>query len=156
VILLHQGLRPEPRLNVVVNLLARVHGVTLICLPMQGRWFAQLTQLTNPNAAIFNLSDMPVEAVAEGIAKAGNERRRGLSQIDLYAPPGILRTRETVSGSATFARRLGAAHLVLDYPQADRIRIRPQTGEATPCCPIDDWVFWPVIVTPGGARPSSK
>lgn len=151
IILLHQGRRPEPRLNVVVNLLAKVHGITLVCLPMQGRWFAQLTQLTNPNAAIFSLSDMPVEAVD----CAAGERRRGLSQVDLYAPPGILRTRDTVSGSTSFARRLGAAHLVLDYPQADRIRIRPRSDETTPCCPIEDWVFWPVLVAPDGIASSS-
>lgn len=149
IVLLHQGQRPEPRLAVVRNLLRQVHGVALLCLPLQGRWFHELTRLTTPTCAIYYLADMPRDVV--GLAQ--NASPRGRSRIDLYAPPGIYRPVDTVSGSHSFARRLGATHLVLDYPLADRLRLRPFDEASSPACPIEDWVFWPVLAG-GDARPA--
>jgi hypothetical protein len=144
VVLLHQGARPEPRLEVVANLLARVHGVGLARLPLRGRWFHELARTATPQTAIFYLADMPADGA--GVA-AG---RRGRARLDLHAGPGLGRRVDAVSGSAAFARRLGASHVVLDYPAADRIRLRPFDPDRPPACPLVDWVFWPVLV-PGAA-----
>ena len=153
IVLLHQGIRPEPRLDVVGNLLAKLHGMALFRLPLRGRWFHDLTRLTTPSAAIFSLADMPREAIEPpagktlagrtlaGKAASGSRKAR----IALHAEPGIRREVETVSGSAAFARRLGASHVVLDYPAADRIRIAPFDPARAPACPLQDWVFWPVL-----------
>lgn len=141
VVLLHQGRRPEPRLGLVGNLLRQVHGVALTCLPLRGRWFAELTRAATPTTAVFYLTDMPPDA----LDRAETGARRGLSRVELYAAPDLRRAAATVSGSDAFARRLGASHVVLDYPRADRIRLRPFAGDVPPRCPLEDWVFWPVL-----------
>lgn len=142
VVLLHQGLRPEPRLGLAANVLARMHGVALHLLPLRGHWFAELARRATPDLAVFSLCDMPREALGPIPA------RRLRARLDLHAGPGLRRGVETVSGSEVFARRLGAAHLVLDYPSRDRIRVRPHDGGPA-LCPVEDWVFWPVLVARG-------
>jgi hypothetical protein len=144
IVLLHQGLRPEPRLGIAVKVLGRVHGVRLHLLPLRGDWFGQLARRATPQTAIFSLSDMPREAF--GAAPP----RRALGRIALHAGAEARRVVETVSGSGVFARRLGATHLVLDYPARGTIRLRPHDGGPA-LCPVDDWVFWPVLVARGPA-----
>src|SRR5262249_2863136 len=58
---------------------------------------------------------------------------------------------ETLSGSQSFARRLGASRVTLDYPSTDSVYIRPAEAEAATVslCPIEDWLFWPLL---GGLR----
>lgn len=140
VVLLHQGQRPEPRLGVVANLIRKVHGMALVRVPLQGRWFHDVVRLTTPSTAIYYLTDMPPEAFGR---TAG--LRRGLSRLDLYGAPDISLGIDTLSGSATFARRLGATHAVLDYPERDRIRVRPYAAAGAARCPIEDWIFWPLL-----------
>ncbi|MGF3025728.1 hypothetical protein ACQVP2_23225 [Methylobacterium aquaticum] len=147
VVLLHQGLRPEPRLGVAARVLGQVHGVRLHLLPLRGDWFARLARRATPQTAIFSLCDMPPEAFGSV------PPRRALGRIALHAGPDLRRGVATVSGSAAFACRLGAAHLVLDYPARDTIRLRPHDG-APALCPVEDWVFWPVLVARGGASAS--
>lgn len=142
IVLLHQGMRPEPRLGIAAKVLARIHGVRLHLLPLRGDWFGELARRATPQTAIFSLCDMPREAF--GAAPP----RRALSRIELHAGPDARRTVETVSGSHLFARRLGAAHLVLDYPGRGTIRLRPHDGGPA-LCPVEDWVFWPVLVARG-------
>ena len=144
VVLLHQGLRPEPRLGIAVKVLARVHGVRLHLLPLRGDWFGELARRATPQTAILSLTDMPREAFQAA------PPRRALGRIELHAGPDARRTVETVSGSPVFARRLGAAHLVLDYPGRGTIRLRPHDGEPA-LCPVEDWVFWPVLAARGPA-----
>ncbi|MDQ8731887.1 hypothetical protein [Bradyrhizobium sp. LHD-71] len=143
VILLHQGQRPEPRLRIMVDLLRRAHGIALVLLQLQGRWFPRLAQLTTPSTAIFYLTDMPPEAFAQTVRKQRAGSRLLLSHDGAGAPLEV----ETVSGSQSFARRLGAARIVLDYPSTDSVRIRPVGSEeaATSLCPLEDWLFWPVL-----------
>lgn len=139
VVLLHQGLRPEPRLGVAIRALRERHGLPLHLLALRGRWFAQLARFATPGTVIFALGDMPVEAFGSA------PPRRLTGAVTLHAPLGLHRTVATASGSAAFARRLGANHLRLDYPASGRIRVRPH--DATPAlCPVEDWAFWPVLV----------
>lgn len=142
VVLLHQGQRPEPRLRIIADLLRRAHGVALVLLQLQGHWFPRLARLTTPGTAIFYLADMPPEAFPQAA-----RRQRGRSRLLLAHRPGATLEVDTVSGSQSFARRLGARRIVLDYPSTDSVRIRPvDADEATiSLCPLEDWVFWPLL-----------
>jgi hypothetical protein len=145
VILLHQGQRPEPRLRIVSNLLRQVHRITLQLLPLQGNWFAQLARITTPATIVFYLTDMPPEAFPQAAS-----RQRGRSRLLLAHACGGPLEVETISGSHSFARRLGATRIALDYPSTDSVRIRPVgADEATvSICPLEDWVFWPLLGGP--------
>ena len=147
VVLLHQGQRPEPRLRIIADLLRRTHRVALVLVQLQGHWFARLAQLTMPGTVIFYLTDMPPEALPQAAS-----RQRARSRLLLGHAHGAALEVETVSGSHSFARRLGATRIVLDYPSTDSVRIRPiGTDEATTShCPLEDWVFWPVLSAAGG------
>lgn len=142
VVLLHQGQRPEPRLRIVVDLLRRAHGVTLVLIQLQGHWFPRLARLTTPGTVIFYLTDMPPEAFPQAA-----RRPRVQSRLLLAHEPGAALQVETISGSQSFARRLGATRIMLDYPSADSVRIRPVgADEANPSlCPLEDWLFWPLL-----------
>ena len=141
-VLLHQGQRPEPRLRIVVDILRRAHGITLVLLPLQGHWFPRLARLTTPATAIFYLTDMPPEAFPQAA-----RRQRGRSRLLLTHEPGVALQAETVSGSQIFARRLGATRIMLDYPSTDSVRIRPVGADESTAslCPLEDWVFWPLL-----------
>ena len=140
VILLHQGQRPEPRLGIVSNLLQREHGIVLVLLPLQGSWFSRLTRITTPRTAIFYLTDMPPEAFPQA-----GRRQRGRSRLSLTHDAAEVISVETVSGSQSFACRLGATCIQLDYPSTDSILIRPSDGHETALCPLEDWAFWPLL-----------
>jgi hypothetical protein len=144
VVLLHQGQRPEPRLRIIADLLRRAHGVALVLLPLQGNWFARLGRLTTPDTAIYYLTDMPPEAFPQAA-----RRERSRSHLLLSHGSGAALQVETVSGSQSFARRLGASRIVLDYPSTDSLRIRPIGADeaAVSFCPLEDWVFWPLLGT---------
>lgn len=142
VILLHQGQRPEPRLQIVVDLLRRAHGVTLVLLKLQGHWFSRLARLTTPGTVIFYLTDMPPEAFPNAAKK-----QRSQPRLLLTHGSGAALQIETVSGSQSFARRLGATRIVLDYPSTDSVRIRPVGADEAnlSLCPLEDWLFWPLL-----------
>ena len=146
VVLLHQGQRPEPRLRIIADLLRRAHGVALVLLPLQGSWFSRLGRLTTPDTVIYYLTDMPPEAFPQAV-----RRERGRSRLLLTHELGPVLQVGTVSGSPTFARRLGATRIVLDYPSTDSVRIRPVgvDDSTASLCPLEDWVFWPLL---GAAR----
>jgi hypothetical protein len=140
-LLLNQGLRPEPRLPMVIGLLRQIAGVEAMTLQLRGNWFAELTRMATPETAVFYLTDMPLETSQRSAPKA-----RALSQLQLGAPPNVSVRLETLSGSGVFARRLNAEHVVIDYPAADRVRIRPYDAASPVCrCPLEDWVFWPLL-----------
>lgn len=139
-VLLHQGQRPEPRLDLVGNLLRRLHGREFVRVPLHGQWFRELARVATPKTAVFYMTDMPPAALGRTA-----EPRRGLSRLVLHDGPGFSFPVETLSGSATFARRLGATHLVLDYPEPGRIRVRPHDAATVTRCPIQDWIFWPLL-----------
>jgi hypothetical protein len=142
VVLLHQGQRPEPRLRIVADLLRRAHGITLVLLQLQGHWFPRLAQLTTPGTVIFYLTDMPPEAFPQV-----GRRQRSRSRLLLAHGTGAALEVETVSGSHSFARRLGATRIALDYPSMDSVRIRPVGADdaTVSLCPLEDWVFWPLL-----------
>jgi hypothetical protein len=140
-VLLHQGQRPEPRLAIISNLVRQIPQVKPVLLRLQGRWFQDLTQITTPDTAIFYLTDMPAVAFERRAPAA-----RSFAHIQLYAAPGISLRLDTMSGSGIFARRLKAAHVVVEYPRADRIRLRPyDAANPTTRCPLEDWMFWPLM-----------
>ncbi|KNY20753.1 hypothetical protein [Methylobacterium sp. ARG-1] len=144
IVLLHQGTRPEPRLDVAANLLSRVHGLVLLRVPLRESWFSVLARATTPQTAIFYLVDTP----RAGLSAPPRHRP---AQVELHAGGGLRHSVDVVSGSAAFARRLGATHLVLDYPEPDRLRLAPSDPGRPPACPLVDWVFWPALV-PAGAE----
>jgi hypothetical protein len=143
-VLLHQGQRPEPRLRIIADLLRRAHGIALVLLPLQGNWFARLGRLTTPDTVIYYLTDMPPEAFPQAA-----KRERGRSRLQLTHGQGAALQVETVSGSQSFARRLGATRIALDYPAMDSLRIRPVGVDESvvSLCPLEDWVFWPLLGT---------
>lgn len=145
IVLLHQGQRPEPRLGIMVDLLRRVHSIALVTVPLQGPWLAKLGQLATPNSAIFYLGDMPPEA----FGRVAAERPRMKSSITLYGAPDVMLRAATVSGSAALARRLGATRIALEYPDPGSIGIRPHPDDAASLlCPLEDWIFWPLLGRP--------
>ncbi|XSC45557.1 hypothetical protein ACF1BQ_005545 [Bradyrhizobium sp. RDT10] len=96
------------------------------------------------DTAIYYLTDMPPEAFPQAA-----RRGRGRSCLLLTHGPEPALQVETVSGSQSFARRLGATRIVLDYPSTDGLRIRPVGADeaAVSLCPLEDWVFWPLLGT---------
>jgi hypothetical protein len=143
-ILLHQGHRPEPRLEIVQRLLDQVHRIRLDFIKLEGRWFSDLARAATPDTAIFYLTDMP----PAGLPRKP-QARRALSETLVFAEPDVSLRIGTVSGSAAFARRLGATHAVLDYPASDRIRLRPYDPKfVATLCPLEDWAFWPLLSRP--------
>lgn len=140
-VLLHQGQRPEPRLGMLRTLLRQIPQVEPVFLPLSGSWFQKLSQITTPNTAIFYLTDMPAEA----FQRKEDPPSRKLSRLRLYAEDGPSIQLDTLSGSAIFAARLRATHLVIEYPRPDRISIRPFDVAKPTVCPLEDWVFWPLI-----------
>lgn len=151
VILLHQGQRPEPRLRIVSNLLRQAHGIVLTLLPLQGPWFPRLARIATPGTIIFYLTDMPPEA----FPRTARMRQIQSRLLLTYGMDGAI-PAETVSGSQSFARRLGATRVVLDYPSTDSVSIRPPNADeaTTSYCPLEDWVFWPLLGSPVGLRTS--
>jgi hypothetical protein len=150
VALLHQGLRPEPRLDVFARTLQHATGVRTVFVRLEGAWFATLSRITTPDTAIFYLTDLPPETTARRAP-----RLRQHARLHLTAGARIAAAMETLSGSAAFARRLGAAHLVVEYPSATRIRVRPyDAARPVTLCPLADWIFWPAIAkAASGAQP---
>lgn len=152
-VLLHQGDRPEPRLGTVAKLAAQLLKVPFVTVPMRGSWFRDLAAGATPHTVILSMADMPAVAFP-----AASQRRQAL--LELHTASGLRRQVDVVSGSALLARRLGASHLVLDYPQPDLIRIAPYAPGRPAACPLVDWVFWPVLVgtgpTPARPVPQSK
>jgi hypothetical protein len=141
VVLVHQGLRPEPRLDVFARSLQHATGVRPVFVRLAGAWFANLSRMTTPDTVIFYLTDLPPETSGR---KA--PRLRQHARLHLTVGACIAATMETLSGSAVFARRLKAAHLVVEYPSASRIRVRPHdAAKPETLCPLADWVFWPAI-----------
>lgn len=140
-VLIHQGDRPEPRLGMMGSVIKHVCGVDPDFIKLAGNWFATLTRLTTPETAIFYMVDMPVEISQSRAPKAN---RTG--HVKLTAPENISLSVQTLFGSKTFANRLGASHVVLEYPRKDRARVRPYVASApTIQCPLEDWVFWPLL-----------
>lgn len=152
VILLHQGQRSEPRLRILANLLRQVHGIAALPVPLHGNWFAGLARIATPGTVILYLTDMPPEA----FPRSGRRRARSRLVLSHEAGPGV--PVETVCGSQSFARRLRARRILLDYPSTDSMVIRPLdvqegTRQATLCrCPLQDWMLWPLL---GGTTPSA-
>lgn len=140
-VLLHQGQRPEPRLGMLGTLLRQIPQVEPVFLPLNGRWFQALSQIMTPRTAVFYLTDMPAEA----FQRNGGQRDRKLSRLRLYTEGGPSIHLDTLSGSAVFAARLRATHLVVEYPRPDRISIRPFAPDKPSLCPLEDWIFWPLI-----------
>jgi len=135
VVLLHDDSQPDPRFEIVSALMAHLLGIALVRQPLRGPWFRDLATTSTPHTLIVSLADMP----------PARARRRPM-RCELHAAGGIRLTVAVENGSAAFARRLGANHLVLDYPDADRIRLAPFQTERPPACPLVDWVFWPRLV----------
>ena len=150
VALVHQGLRPEPRLDVFARTLQHATGVPTVFVRLEGAWFATLSRMTTPDTAIFYLTDLPPETTPRRAPRVRQHAR-----LHLTAGARIAAEMETLSGSAVFARRLGAAHLVVEYPSATRIRVRPyDAARPVTLCPLADWIFWPAIAkAASGASP---
>jgi hypothetical protein len=139
--LLHQGLRPEPRLSMVGNLLARRHGVTPRFIRLQDDWFGELARTATPDTVILYLSDVPPETSARTAP-----RKRTPARLALAAAPGLVAEVDTLAGGDTLARRLKARHVVLEYPGPDRLRVRPfDPDNPVLHMPVEDWVFWPLL-----------
>lgn len=140
-ILLHQGQRPEPRLGVMARTLPSVCGVRPTYIPLTGNWMTVLSGAMTLNTAIFYLADMPKEVSTR---KAPKER--AATWLELAVAPGSVIRAEVLSASAALARRLGCQHIVMDYPEGDRVALRPYDPDFPVLrCPVEDWVFWPLL-----------
>jgi hypothetical protein len=140
-ILLHQGKRAEPRLQLFGKLIHERHGMECTFIAFSGGWFSSLSERAAPDSVIFYLIDMPQET-----SQRSAPRKRQPVLLRLHAEPDISIAVETLSGSKTFAGRLGAAHAVLDYPAKDEVQVRPyDDANSSARCPLEDWVFWPLL-----------
>ena len=140
-ILLHQSDRPEPRLAQVAQAL-RVHlGMTLHFIPLKGAWCRSLVELATPTSAVFYLADMPPMAWPEG--------RNASRQRDLDLAPdrtGSTPVLTTLSVAARLSALLGADHIVMDFPDSNKIALTQAGTDPEPMrCPLEDWVFWPAV-----------
>lgn len=140
-LVLHQGNRPEPRLALMANAVEHECKVRPFFVQLTGNWFGTLSKLTSPETVIFYFVDMP-HAISN--SRVQKEYRR--ASVELLAMPGKAIQVETLSGADTFARRLGAGHVVLDYPELNRVRLRPYSpANPVSSCPLEDWAFWPLL-----------
>jgi hypothetical protein len=141
IIVIHQGDRPEPRLNLMSKAVEHESKVRPNFLQMKGPWLRTLSELSSPDCVIFYFGDMPHAVSRSNVQKS--YRRGG---IELFASSNRSIKMDTLFGGDTFARRLGAFHTVLEYPRPDRIRLR-QYDVVNPVtvCPLEDWVFWPAL-----------
>ncbi len=139
-VLLHQGLRPEPRLDVFAQLFQQTLGIRPLYIPLREQWMSTLVKATTPDTMIFYLTDMPPEATA----RTASGPRRG-THLQLDCPNEGMIDVETLSGSEVFAKRLDAQHMVMDFPRRTSIRCRQfDKAVATTCC-LEDWAFWPLL-----------
>jgi hypothetical protein len=140
-ILIHQGERQEPRLGLISNLIKVTQNIEPHLIKLSAGWFSDLVKRITHDTIVIYLADMPPQ-ISRSISKRP-ERSASLSLLASVPQPVIV---ETISGSHTFARRVGACHMVMDYPRSGRVRLRPYDA-ANPVmqCPIEDWVFWPLI-----------
>ena len=75
-ILLHQGLRPEPRLDMFARLLHQTHGVRPLYIQLREQWTSSLMKATTPDTMIIYLSDMPPQSSTS--TASGTSRGRHL------------------------------------------------------------------------------
>lgn len=141
IIVIHQGDRPELRLNLMSKAVEHESKVRPNFLQMKGPWLRSLSKLSSPDSVIFYFADMPHAVSTSNVQKT--YRRAG---IELCAASNRSIKVETLSGGDTFARRLGAFHTVLEYPRPDRIRLRRYDPDnPVALCQLEDWVFWPAL-----------
>jgi len=141
VTVLHQGLRPEPRLSLVADLLAKRHRVQARFIQFNGDWFSTLAGTTTPDTVIIYLSDVPPET-----SRRAAPGKREPARLALSTPVDLVAEVATFPGGEILARRLKARHVVLEYPRSDRLRIRPFDPEdRTIRMPLEDWIFWPLL-----------
>ena len=140
-IVLHQWKKTEPRMELLVK-----GGGWWSFIPFAPGWFDTLASQASPDAAIFYPVDIPLDA--PGLLEPDE---RGPSLVRLGAK-GVSIQVETLTGSAAVARKLGAAHLVLDYPTDGTVEVRRFDGVIPVAhCPLEDWLFWPAL-TPVAPR----
>lgn len=140
-ILVLQGARTEPRLDIIGRHLAKMQRMQLTLFQPHGNWFPRLAKLTTPDTAIVYIGDTHPETATR---RASASRAR--AAIQLNVKPDVSFNIRTVSGAAAFARRLDAAHLVLEYPEPDAICVRPyDSANSVTRCPLEEWVFWPSL-----------
>ncbi len=134
-IVLHQWAKTEPRMELLMK-----GGGWWSFIPFEPGWFKTLLSQASPDAAIFYPVDFPLDA--PGLLEPDE---RSLSMVRLGAK-GISVQTETVTGSAAIARKLGAAHMVLDYPAGGTVEMRRFDGvNPVAHCPLEDWLFWPAL-----------
>lgn len=140
-ILVLQGARTEPRIHIIGRHLAQMQRMQLTLFQPQGNWFPRLAKLTTPDTAIVYIGDThPVTATRRASAS------RVRTAIQLNVKPNVSFNIRTVSGAAAFAKRLDAAHLVLEYPEPDAIRVRTyDSANSVTRCPLEEWAFWPSL-----------
>ena len=79
-------------------------------------------------------------------------RMNGVYRCVRLGAKGVTVQTGTATGSAAIARKLGAVHLVLDYPSGDTVEVRRFDGvNPVAHCPLEDWLFWPAL-TPVAPR----
>ena len=70
-----------------------------------------------------------------------SNRMNGVLSMVRLGAKGISVQTETVTGSAAIARKLGAAHMVLDYPAGGTVEMRRFDGvNPVAHCPLEDWL----------------
>jgi hypothetical protein len=140
-IVLHQWEKTERRMELLTK-----GGGWWSFIRFAPGWSNTLVSQASPDAAIFYPVDFPLDV--PGLLEPDE---RGLSLLRLGAK-GVTVQTGTATGSAAIARKLGAVHLVLDYPSGDTVEVRRFDGvNPVAHCPLEDWLFWPAL-TPVAPR----
>lgn len=134
-IVLHQGDKPEPRLDLLTR-----GGGWWTFIKFEPGWIEALAENASPDSAIFYPADVPLDA-----PDLLEPHKQGQSIVRLGANGRPIQI-ELVTGSAAVARKLGAVHMVLDYPSGGKLELR-RFDSVNPAvqCPLEDWAFWPAL-----------
>lgn len=141
-VLVHQGLRDEPRLNMTEMVLRKFVGIKLLFVQLKEGWLNELKQLISPTTAVVYLADMPPVSPVGGPSRSDRSRRLTLSD----SPSGSSVDIETLSAAPQIAKMLNLRHFVMDYPGKDTISLEA-VNDVLPDlrCELSDWVFWPYL-----------
>jgi hypothetical protein len=139
-ILVHQGDRPEPRLDLIGRILQKYCNMQCYGVPMKGAWFKQLKQLMTPTTAVIYLADMPVPGVETNPQSGAYHRNICLSLENAAC------VVSSVSAVSKLSKILKVDHITMDFPDRGTVELISDVDLSMPLrCPFQDWAFGPAV-----------
>ncbi|KMW56363.1 hypothetical protein AIOL_001315 [Candidatus Rhodobacter oscarellae] len=138
-ILFHNRPDVDPRLVMLESLALSRVKVEFILICITSPIFKYFRQLVTENTVFLCMGDMPIED-AQTKTAAGS-----FATLNLTDGSGNVAAQQTLSLGSRLARMFKARHYKLDYPDTNRVEMRPVDSELTLRVPAKDWIFWPIL-----------